>query len=87
VPVSEWTLTEGWSEKDNTEESTDRLLRIVHPHKRKFIEHIREYSLSVTLVCMVKIYEDRPELCLSASSIKMLAELDGELGFDIYDYS
>ena len=71
----------------STDDAVRKVLEIVWPLKDKIRNFVREQNLTVTLVCNVTIFGDRPVYGLGADTIEKLAWLEAEFGLDIFDYS
>jgi hypothetical protein len=60
---------------------------MVWPHREKVRSFAREHNLSITLVCNVTIFDDRPVYELKPDTMEKLAWFGAEFGLDIFDYS
>lgn len=82
-----WSINTGWMELYSTDESLRLLLQIVWPVRDKVRAYCEHHGGKVGFVVAVEIRDDRPIYELSKESISMIASLDAECGFDIYDRS
>lgn len=87
APFTEWILETDWKETDNIEGIINSLLDFLCNKQSEFIKFVRQNDLYVTIICSVEIYSERPEFHLSKDTIKKIASLDSEIGFDIYDFT
>ena len=69
------------------DEAVLEVLGLIWPARKRIRAFLFESNLNVTLVCSVSINADRPEYCLSPTTLGRLAVLHCEFCLDIFDYS
>lgn len=77
-----WILDSELSRNIPIEKHLEHLLNKIKPYKQNFIKIANKYSLELT--CAVYYYEANPGINLKKEILKEIAELNLELGFDIY---
>jgi Domain of unknown function (DUF4279) len=72
---------------DSLDQAVVALLSMVWAARQPLRDYVaaKHYEMSVT--CNVTIWQDRPEYILTAKTLRQLAELECEIGLDIFDYS
>ena len=84
VPLSEWILETDWTESDNIENVIIDLIDPLIYKKKEISNFISRNNLNATIVCSIEIYNERPGLFLSNSTISKIEMLSASIGFDIY---
>jgi hypothetical protein len=83
-----WEYSTNKERTANPEEVLDKLLEVIVPLKEPISLLLKEVTIKGAVVMMIDCIVDvDPGFHLSANILSKLAELNLELGFDIYSYS
>jgi hypothetical protein len=87
VPVTSWTIKIEKLKSHSIDQPLAKLLSIVWPQRSQILRFIALGSVSAVFGTNVTIYEERPEYCLSPTTLRRLAYFKVEYCLDIFDYS
>ena len=84
--VTEWIYVTQRKQSDNIDDPIANLLVPFRDKSAELCRFVREKNLTVTVNCLIEIWEERPEFFISCENVGFLAELRANLGFDVYCY-
>ena len=81
-----WNLSTGVFDNDSISEVVEELLKKIDEKEDK-IRTLVETGFSISVVCVVKVWTDKPIYELSKGVISKLADIYAEFSIDILDFS
>lgn len=85
LPMAAVYVTVGPEEFDTIEEPVHLVLDKLAPTASRIVACADRLGLKASVVCLIKVYTERPLYVLSPASIRAMAVLGAELSFDIID--
>lgn len=91
VPVnamseSWWAIDVKMINQESTEDAIMKILDMIEPIRDVITEIADDKRFKIELDCEIIINDDRPMIEVSAQTLKRVANINAELGFEIFDY-
>lgn len=87
LPNVNWNIIRESKNLYSVNDVVHQVIDAVWSHRDRIEDYVRDKSLDVVITCTVTVFDERPELDLSAPTIRRMADLKCSFSLDVIDYS
>ena len=87
LPNVNWNIIRESKDLHSINDVVHQVIDAVWSHRDRIEDYVRNKPLEVVIACTVTVFDERPELDLSAATIRRMADMKCGFCLDVIDYS